>query len=101
MNLQELFNDPTNWTQGVFAKRKSNNHRIPCREVPRKNRDKFCFCLLGGIEICYKPAIRQIIEQKLAAYIQMNTDHPNVPQFNDDPNTTIVDSQNLVKVCNV
>ena len=101
MTLQELFNNPENWTQGTFAKWKLTKERIECRLVPKTSINSCCFCLLGGINICYKPHMRPIIEQKLTAYIQTHTDFPNIPTFNDSPLTTIQDIQKVVKECDV
>ena len=101
MTLQELFKNPENWTQGTHSRYKSNNDRISCRDIPRAKRNRFCFCLLGGIEMCYKVHQRKEVEAKLTTHIQINTPFPNIPTFNDCPDTTIEDIQNLVKECNV
>ena len=101
MTLQELYANPQNWTQGCFARIKQTQKRIPCNQISKAKRARHCYCLLGGIEMCYPEHLRQTIEFKITSYIQKNTEFPNIPTFNDDWNTTIADIQKVVKECNV
>ena len=101
MTLQQLYSDETNWTKGTFARIKTTQQRIPYIDIKSNKRSSCCYCLLGGINRCYPRENRQIIENVLTRWIQNNTKHPNIPMFNDDPETTIADIQNLFKECNV
>ena len=51
MTLKELFSSRERWTQGAYAR----NHEGG--EVDWEDPSAVCWCLMGGLNICYPPGL--------------------------------------------
>jgi hypothetical protein len=82
MTLQELFTDETKWCKGAVA-RDANGYPV-LSDSP----SAVCWCLYGGIEICY-PDDFYAAESKFTDALPEG--FLEVSQFNDDDETTFAD----------
>lgn len=96
-SLQELFSDPSRWTQGA-------NARDANRVVTNINDPTACsWCLLGGCVKIYTDSIFDELVDKLRQAIEQYTgqDDSSPTAFNDRPTTRIEDIQAVVKLAGV
>jgi hypothetical protein len=107
--LQELYKQKSNWTQGLSVKCKKPNILGGDINDARKNPEKFCFCLVGGIRLIYgtkNDEVEQQIWNKVRDTIRFL--YPREEGFlweiaiwNDDKKRTIKDIRKVVKLANV
>lgn len=99
MTLQELFSDPTHWTQGYYAMTKPAHIADAVSELYCEPFSPLatCWCLDGGIQRCYGTPHdpwtphAYAVKDQLAHALQRST-----PGWNDDVARTAADVLDLV-----
>lgn len=84
MKVQELLTDPSKWTKEAYAR------DINGKPVGTKSTEVSCFCLSGAIDRCYQDSAN--IRLKIHSYL-----HESIPVWNDAPERTFEDIQQLIK----
>lgn len=88
--LQELFADPTRWTQDRYAKT-ADGHLSSIN-----SRWSVCFCLAGGIHRVYKDYTK-----RSDVFDQVFREVGSTAEWNDAPERTVEDVQKLCKALNI
>lgn len=94
MTLKELFSDKSKWTKGFYAYNQAGENVVPNYNEPN---GATCFCLLGGIALCYAPTYKRT---QLIVRIQELIQNDNIAAWQDAPERTFQDIQNLLEELN-
>lgn len=93
--LQELFEDPSRWTQCKFAVDKTGE------SVSVYDDTAACFCLVGGIRRVYgSDGLAQSICRRVAGHVRATTG-PELMDWNDHEDRTAKDIQDLCRELNI